>query len=382
MNFGIKRRHRGKFGSLLMAVSLKKTFEGKSVFLTGHTGFKGAWTALWLSQMGSEVHGLSLDEKDLKGIFRATDLASCIQSHELGDILDDIVLEKSFKKADPDFVFHFAAQPLVRDSYKNPKSTYAANVTGTINLLELLRGSSKPCVAIFVTSDKCYENLETGKSFKETDSLGGHDPYSSSKACCEIIVSSWRNSFFALDDKVRIASVRAGNVIGGGDWNTDRLLPDAVRCLSQNEKIPVRNPNSIRPWQHVLDPIHGYLRLAQAIHQSPSGSKDSLQLCSAFNFGPNEESEKTVEQLISEVLKHWDGNWQDVSNPNDLYEAKSLRLNVNKATSYLNWRPIWSFQEAIRQTVYWYKSFYRDQTKLLDITIEQIRDFELSSKTL
>ena len=365
-----------------MSVSLQETFEGKSVFLTGHTGFKGSWMSLWLTQVGAKVYGFSDNEKEPRGIFRATGLASCIESHQVGDILDAVFLEDCFKQAEPDFVFHFAAQPLVRESYINPKSTYASNVTGTINLLEILRNNSKPCVAIFVTSDKCYENFETGRSFRETDSLGGHDPYSSSKACCEIIVSSWRNSFFALNDKVRIASVRAGNVIGGGDWSKDRLLPDAVRCLSQNEKIPVRNPKSIRPWQHVLDPIHGYLRLAQAIHLSPPGSEDSLMLCSAFNFGPNDESEKTVEELILEVLKHWDGIWEDVSKPNDLHEAELLRLNVNKAASHLNWRPVWNFQEAIRHTIHWYKCLHQGHSSLLDFSIEQIKEFEQASNSL
>lgn len=381
MNSGKRKRLPGKFGNL-MSVSLKETFEGKSVFLTGHTGFKGSWLSLWLTQLGAKVYGFSDNEKESRGIFRATGLASCIESHQVGDILDAVFLERCFKQAEPDFVFHFAAQPLVRESYIKPKSTYASNVTGTINLLEILRNNSKPCVAIIVTSDKCYENFETGRSFRETDSLGGHDPYSSSKACCEIIVSSWRNSFFKMDDKVRIASSRAGNVIGGGDWSKDRLLPDAIRCLSQNEKIPVRNPKSIRPWQHVLDPIHGYLRLAQAIHLSPPGSEDSLMLCSAFNFGPREESEKTVKELILEVLKHWEGIWEDVSNPNDLHEAELLRLNVSKAASHLNWRPVWNFQEATRQTIHWYKCLHQGHSNILDLTIEQIKDFEQASKIL
>ena len=363
-----------------MSSDLKRTFEGKSVFLTGHTGFKGAWMSLWLSRMGAEVHGYSLDEKDPHGLFRSASLANCIGSHFLGDLLDEDYLEDGFEKADPEFVFHFAAQPLVRDSYRDPRSTYASNVTGTINLLELLRSSSKPCVAIFVTSDKCYENVETGSSFKETDALGGFDPYSSSKACCEIIVSSWRNSFFASNDKIRIATVRAGNVIGGGDWSKDRIIPDAIRSLSAKKEIPVRNPSSVRPWQHVLDPIYGYLKLAHMIEVSSLGSENSINLCSAFNFGPDEYSQKTVMDLILEVLKHWKGNWVDSSNPNDLHESKLLRLDIDKAASCLNWQPVWGFEQAVKETVNWYKQLFESPKTLLKYSFEQINLFELASK--
>ena len=363
-----------------MSSDLKRTFEGKSVFLTGHTGFKGAWMSLWLSRMGAEVHGYSLDEKDPHGLFRSASLANCIGSHFLGDLLDEDYLEDCFEKADPDFVFHFAAQPLVRDSYRDPRSTYASNVTGTINLLELLRSSSKPCVAIFVTSDKCYENVETGSSFKETDALGGFDPYSSSKACCEIIVSSWRNSFFASKDKIRIATVRAGNVIGGGDWSKDRIIPDAIRSLSAKKEIPVRNPSSVRPWQHVLDPIYGYLKLAHMIEVSSLGSENSINLCSAFNFGPDEYSQKTVMDLILEVLKHWKGNWVDSSNPNDLHESKLLRLDIDKAASCLNWQPVWGFEQLLIPIDRFLYCLFESPKTLLKYSFEQINLFELASK--
>src|SRR5437868_10635382 len=303
-------------------------FRDKTVWLSGHTGFKGSWLATWLLQLGARVHGFALEPPTKPSLFEQLGLASEVE-HEIGDIRDGKAVEKSILSAAPDYIFHLAAQPLVRLSYQEPVATYETNVMGTVHVLEALRTLQQPCAAVFVTSDKCYLNLERSHAYREEDALGGRDPYSSSKAAAEIAIAAWRGSFFdpATDSAVRIASARAGNVIGGGDWASDRIVPDAIRSLGHGEPIPIRNKNATRPWQHVLEPLSGYLWLA-AILSRPSlrPQEPAAEFSSAFNFGPALESNRTVQQLIEEVLKHWPGTWLDRHEPAAPHEADLLNL--------------------------------------------------------
>lgn len=333
-------------------------FADKKVWLSGHTGFKGSWLATWLLQLGARVHGFALEPPTTPSLFEQLDLASAVE-HEIGDIRDRSAVEKSIRSAAPDYVFHLAAQPLVRLSYQEPRATYETNVMGTVHVLEALRSLQKPCAAVFVTTDKCYLNLGKPHAYREEDALGGHDPYSSSKAAAEIAIAAWRSSFFDSTDNptVKIASARAGNVIGGGDWATDRIVPDAIRSLGHGEPIPIRHKNATRPWQHVLEPLSGYLWLAAVLARfSLRPQNAAAEFCSAFNFGPALESNRTVRELIEEVLKHWPGSWLDRHEPGAPHEAKLLNLATNKADSLLGWRPVWSFDQAIAATVSWYRS--------------------------
>jgi CDP-glucose 4,6-dehydratase len=332
-------------------------WQGKKVFVTGHTGFKGSWLTLWLLKMGAKVTGLSLEPNTNPSLFQQLDLAQNI-AHHLGDIRDLNLVNNLVQQSQPDVVFHLAAQPLVRRSYLEPVETWNTNVIGTIQVLESLKSLTKPCAGIFITTDKCYENREWLYGYRENDPLGGYDPYSSSKAGAELAIASWRNSFFKnADIPIGIASVRAGNVIGGGDWAEDRIVPDAVRALIAQEAIPVRNPQATRPWQHVLEPLGGYLLLAQRIYeqlQTSNWQEDQQGLYGAFNFGPNLTSNRSVQDLVEGILSHWSGTWIDQSNPHAAHEAKLLNLVTDKAFHTLNWQPIWDFPTTIKQTVNWY----------------------------
>jgi len=268
----------------------------------------------------------------------------------------------------PDFVIHMAAQPLVRRSYAIPVETYETNVMGTINVLEALRDYRSSCSAVIVTTDKCYENHESGRAYEEGDSLGGHDPYSSSKAMAEIVTAAYRNSYFQ-NGAVRLASARAGNVIGGGDWAEDRIVPDAMRALNQGNKIRVRNPKAVRPWQHVLEPLGGYLTLAVRL------AADTL-LATAFNFGPGPDSNRTVADLVTEILKNRQGSWEDASDLVALHEATLLNLSVEKANSLLGWKPRWNFVETIKRTVTWYDQVHRNAVSPKEITRQQIAEYQ------
>ena len=353
------------------ASPLSETFHGKRVFVTGHTGFKGAWLSLWLSRLGAHVYGYALAPDQAPALFEQLGLADELAAHQIADIRDADTLAKAMAEAAPDFVFHLAAQPLVRQSYRDPLETYATNVTGTLHVLEALRQLDKPCAAVLITTDKCYENREDGRRYREGDSLGGYDPYSSSKACAEIAIASWRSSFFA-DSPVAIASARAGNVIGGGDWAADRIVPDTMRSLQAETPIAVRNPRAVRPWQHVLEPLHGYLRLAQALVEEPQ----QAEYRTAFNFGPDEEANRNVEALVTEVLKYWPGTWEDASAPGSPHEAGLLHLSIDKATRLLHWQPVWDFSETIRQTVEWYRQAGSDPASIRNFTLGQISRFE------
>lgn len=327
-----------------------QAFRNKSVWLSGHTGFKGSWLTQWLLELGATVHGFALAPDPEASLFTQLGLARDIQ-HEIADIRHAAAVAQSIQATQPDFVFHLAAQPLVRRSYAEPVATYATNVMGTTHVLEALRALAKPCVAVFVTTDKCYENREWVHGYREEDSLGGHDPYSSSKAAAEIAIAAWRRSFFK-GHAVRVASARAGNVIGGGDWAEDRIVPDCIRALQAGRAVPVRNQTATRPWQHVLEPLSGYLWLAACLAQTDAADG---QLASAFNFGPGHDANRTVAQLVAEILCHWPGRWEDKSDPQAVHEAGLLQLATDKANALLGWFPVWTFPEAVRETTAWYR---------------------------
>jgi CDP-glucose 4,6-dehydratase len=345
-------------------------FAGKKIFVTGHTGFKGSWLCEWLLQLGAEITGYSLPPRTKPALFSQLGLKSRL-NHILGDIRDFESLKRVLQKSKPDFVFHLAAQPLVRESYAQPVKTFQTNLMGTVNLLEALRGLQNPCAAVFITTDKCYENRERHRGYGEEDCLGGHDPYSASKATAEIAISAYRRSFFQ-NHPVKITSVRAGNVIGGGDWAADRIVPDCIRALQKKSPIPVRNKIATRPWQHVLEPLGGYLWLGAKI----SGFKtNDGKLCSAFNFGPNREANRTVRELVEEILKHWPGRWIDKSNTRAVHEAKLLHLETTKALRLLKWKPVWNFSETIEQTVIWYRATAKSPECAQDFLLGQIFDY-------
>jgi CDP-glucose 4,6-dehydratase len=327
-------------------------FSGKRVLVTGHTGFKGSWLSEWLLALGAQVHGLALPPPTQPALFDALQLGSRMH-HRLGDIRDATLVRNWIAELAPDFVFHLAAQPLVRLSYSEPLETFATNVSGTAHILEALRLANRRCTVVAITTDKCYHNQEWCHSYRESDPLGGHDPYSASKGAAEIVIAAYRNSFFhAPDSPVRLASARAGNVVGGGDWALDRIFPDCIRALEKGETIAVRNKTATRPWQHVLEPLSGYLWLAARLAQASADSS----LASAFNFGPALTSNRTVADLVCEILKHWPGQWEDRSNPNAVHEANLLNLSTDKAFHLLQWEPVWSFEETIARTVHWYQN--------------------------
>jgi CDP-glucose 4,6-dehydratase len=350
-------------------------FQGKTVWLSGHTGFKGAWLARWLMQLGARVHGFALPPATTPSIFEQLGLAQKI-GHEIADVRDADAVKKSILRVQPDFVFHLAAQALVRYSYDHPLETYATNVMGTAHVLEALRSLEKPCATVIVTTDKCYENREMDYAYAEEDHLGGYDPYSSSKGAAEIVTSAYRRSFFGKSP-VRIASARAGNVIGGGDWALDRIVPDCIRALQGGAAIPVRNPAATRPWQHVLEPLSGYLWLAAQLYHPPTINS---QLLSAFNFGPEKEANRNVGDLVGEILKSWPGRWDNQSNPNAVHEAKLLMLSTVKAKRILQWRPTWSFETAIANTVKWYRGVNENAAAAEKLTLQQIAEYETNAR--
>ncbi len=327
-------------------------YKGKKVMVTGHTGFKGGWLCLWLVQLGAEVLGYSLPPPTEPNLFTAIGLEGCLR-HVEGDIRDLKQVEMVMDRFQPDMIFHLAAQPLVRLSYENPVLTFETNVQGTANLLEAFRKCDSAQVFIAVTSDKCYENRNWVWGYRECDPLGGHDPYSASKGCAELVVQAYTRSYFTKDAGKRVASVRAGNVVGGGDWARDRIVPDAITAIVKGEKVRVRNPRAVRPWQYVLEPLSGYLWLGALMWQN------FQSFSGAWNFGPPMDSAKTVKQLVEELIRQWgSGEWIDASNPEDFYEAPCLRLSPEKARELLGWRTVYDFQQALAATVNWYRAFY------------------------
>jgi CDP-glucose 4,6-dehydratase len=319
----------------------------KRVLLTGHTGFKGGWLALWLRELGADVTGISLPPNTTPNLFSLAKLSQVVDSH-LQDIRDSTATAKLIQDADPEIAFHLAAQPLVRTSYRDPLTTFATNVQGTAHVLDALRDCKNLRAIVAVTTDKVYQNLEHAFPYRETDLLGGHDPYSASKAAAEIVISCYRNAFFQ-DAGVAVASARAGNVIGGGDWSEDRLIPDAVRAWSNNQSLEIRRPNAVRPWQHVLEPLNGYLLLAQSLWAD-------AKLSGAYNFGPHSQDAVPVRQLIRQARDAFgqgDIVWGDGTH--GPHEAGQLALEISKARQVLNFVPRWSISESIRRTMTWYR---------------------------
>ena len=349
-------------------------WKGRKVLITGHTGFKGSWLALWLNQLGADVIGLALEPDEDTNLFSELSLASRI-SHNVLNISDLLGVKQLVCESKPEIVFHLAAQPLVRLSYQEPLSTWETNVIGSINLLEALRACEYLCCAVMVTTDKVYKNNEWTYGYREVDELGGRDPYSSSKAAAEIAIDSWRSSYCGRQKHqtpyLRIASARAGNVIGGGDWSQDRIIPDIVRSLSGHLKLTIRNPTSTRPWQHVLEPLSGYLVLAEALYQSQSYAKP-------FNFGPLIESNRNVRDLVSEVFKYWPGVCIDQGQNDEPHEAGLLNLSIESAFHELHWSPRWNFETTVERTINWYRRFYEHETSTLECCLDDLNHYQAS----
>jgi CDP-glucose 4,6-dehydratase len=359
-----------------MGVNMQNLFGGiyknKTVLITGHTGFKGSWLIFWLIKMKAYVIGFSKDIPTNPAHFELLQKNNYLKDliDIRGDIRDGKKLNEVFKEYNPDIVFHLAAQPLVRYSYKNPIETYETNVIGTLKVFEACKEADVKAI-INITSDKCYENKEWVWGYRENDALGGYDPYSSSKACSEILTNSYRNSFFNLDEYKKthntlLASCRAGNVIGGGDWAEDRLISDIVKATVINKKVMIRNPNATRPWQHVLEPISGYLLLGQKLLE---GKKE---FAGAWNFGPFNEGNIKVIDVLNECKKQWDKIRFEIDNKQHFHEAQFLKLDCNKANFYLKWHPVWNSKKAIKKTIIWYKEFYENNDI---ITQQQLEEF-------
>ena len=362
-------------------MSFADTYRGKRVLVTGHTGFKGSWLCEWLLALGADVTGLALPPATTPALFDELWLSGRMKDRR-GDIRDLATVRAAVDATRPDFVFHLAAQPLVRLSYAQPVETYATNIMGTVHVLEAVRLAGIRCAVVVVTTDKCYENTERAHAYHEDEPMGGHDPYSSSKGATELVVSAYRRSFFsAVDSPVKLASARAGNVIGGGDWALDRIVPDCIRALQRGEAIPVRNRHATRPWQHVLEPLSGYLWLG-ACMANPQLSPFNSQLASGFNFGPVPAATQPVAALVGEVLKHWPGMWEDRTDPKAVHEATLLSLAIEKAARVLGWKPVWDFPTTIAQTVEWYRSVSADASVAAGLTRRQITSYELAARSL
>lgn len=338
-------------GSLEDLVMFGNYYKNKRVLITGHTGFKGAWLSLWLKKLGAEVIGLSLPAPTQPNLHELVGQEACAREF-VCDLRHADALRKAMDAAQPDVIFHLAAQALVRRSYAEPVDTVTTNVLGTVYLLECIRQLELGGPTLVVTTDKCYENREWEFGYRETDPLGGHDIYSASKAAVEIVTQSWRRSFFQPGAKLGpLATARAGNVIGGGDYAEDRLVPDCVRAFLENRVLSIRNPHAVRPWQHVLECLSGYLWLVAKL----SGEGKDTPLNSAFNFGPDPASRRPVKELIDEFRRHWPGEWQDCSDATAPHEARLLTLSIEKASAWLDWRPVWDFAETVKQTAWWYR---------------------------
>ncbi|PGD11795.1 CDP-glucose 4,6-dehydratase [Bacillus toyonensis] len=368
MIYGEVGRLFGRFGKVL---KFNNIYQGKNVLVTGHTGFKGSWLSIWLNELGANVIGYSLDPYTDNDNYVLSKLDSKILDIR-GDVRDYSRLNEVFKKYNPDIVFHLAAQPIVRFSYENPKETYEINLMGTVNVLECIRESTNTKIGIMVTSDKCYENKEQLIGYKENDRIGGYDPYSSSKGCVELAISSWMRSFFNSkknDSPTKsIASVRAGNVIGGGDWAADRIIPDCIRKLELKEPIEIRNPQAIRPWQHVLDPLYGYLLLGQKLFEEPN------KYCGGWNFGPAEDTLLNVWDLAKLLItKYGMGELLNMSNYEQLHEANLLTLDICKAKEELGWEPKINITGAIELTVEWYKKYKTHN--MYNLCVDQINNY-------
>lgn len=352
-------------------------YKNKKVLITGNTGFKGGWLTVWLSTLEADIYGYSLKPPTVPSLFQILNLERFIAQEE-ADVRDFERLTAAIKRIQPAIIFHLAAQSLVRESYAKPLETIATNTFGSVNLMEAVRQAGIPVAVVMITSDKCYDNKEWIHGYREVDPLGGYDPYSASKGAAEIFISSWRNSFFNISDiskhRVRIASARAGNVIGGGDWANDRIVPDCIRDLKRSGVVGIRNPDATRPWQHVLEPLHGYLQLGSRLL---SEEGDAARFCQAFNFGPLANSNRTVRELVEKIIRYWgNGTWKSTTPEVARHEASLLNLSIDKAFHNLNWSPRWNFDTTVRQTVDWYRKLDEAPDDMLEFSIQQIHSYE------
>jgi CDP-glucose 4,6-dehydratase len=345
-------------------------WRGKKVFLTGHTGFKGGWLSLWLSSMGAKVTGYALAPNTIPNLFDVLVIDSLIEKSHIADIRDLATLQKAMSEAKPDVVIHMAAQPLVRYSYTNPVETYATNVMGTVNVLEGTRTIESVRSTVVVTTDKCYENKEWAWGYRENEPMGGYDPYSNSKGCAELVTSAYRQSYFSDSNAInKVASARAGNVIGGGDWSEDRLIPDAIKAFEAKRPLMIRNPLATRPWQHVLEPLSGYLILAQALYEHGS------PFSSAWNFGPRDEDNRSVQEVIDLLISGWGHSalWEKEGSEQP-HEANLLKLDCSKARAQLEWSPKWDLEMAIQKIVQWQKA-YQVKENMQELSLAQINEY-------
>lgn len=348
-------------------------YQGKTILVTGHTGFKGSWLSIWLTMMGAKVVGYSLDPYSPKGNFEASHLHDKLHGDVRGDVRDYQKICDTIEKYKPEIIFHLAAQALVRTAYEYPKETYETNLMGSLNILEAVRHHDCVKTVVMITSDKCYENVEQIWGYKETDRMGGYDPYSSSKGCAELMISSYRDSYFNPQNYAKhgkaIASVRAGNVIGGGDWSDNRLIPDCIRAIEAGKDIEIRNPIATRPWEHVLEPLSGYLRVAQKMMEDP------IKYATNFNFGPPISANKTVMEVVTKLVQYYGkGKVVDTSSADTLHENTLLNLDVTKAYVMLGWHAQWNLRSAIEKTVDWYKEVLFS-TDMYDFCVKQIHDY-------
>jgi len=347
---------------------------GKKVFLTGHTGFKGGWLSLWLISMGAKVTGYSMAPNTTPNLFDVFSINSLIQKSHIADIRDLACLQKAMSEAKPDIVIHMAAQPLVRYSYANPVETYATNVMGTVHVLESTRSIDSVHATVVVTTDKCYQNKEWVWGYRENEPMGGYDPYSNSKGCAELVTSAYRQSYFSGPNSInKVASARAGNVIGGGDWSEDRLIPDAIKAFEASKPLMVRNPLATRPWQHVLEPLFGYLILAQALYEQGS------PFATSWNFGPRDEGNRAVQEVVELIISNWaDGAHWEKKGSEQSHEANLLKLDCSKAHTQLGWIPKWSLETTTKKIVQWHKAFQAKEN-MQEVSLAQINQY-MSSK--
>lgn len=353
-----------------MASTVNPAFwQGKKVFVTGHTGFKGSWLSLWLQSMGARVKGYALEPPTTPALFHETKVSSGMDS-ETGDIRDLAAITDSMKAFGPDILIHMAAQPLVRWSYRDPVETYSTNVMGTVHVLEAARQCPNLKAIVNVTTDKCYENREWVWGYREHEPMGGYDPYSNSKGCSELATAAYRNSFFNMPDSAALASARAGNVIGGGDWAEDRLIPDILRAFEKKQPAVIRNPLAIRPWQHVLEPLSGYLMLAEKLYS------EGKAYAEGWNFGPRDDDVKPVEWILDHMVECWgDGAGWQLDHNSQPHEAQLLKLDISKATSSLKWQPRWSLAQTLDGIVEWHQSWLK-QGDVRQLTLNQIAEYQ------
>ncbi len=354
-------------------------YNGRKVLITGHTGFKGSWLSILLTWLGADVYGYSLNPPTDPSLYELANIDKIVTS-TIGDIRDYKLLQKTLKKVRPEVVIHMAAQPLVRESYNNPRETYEVNVMGTVNLLDVIRQETDRKVVLNVTSDKCYENKEWLWGYRENEPMGGYDPYSNSKGCSELVTSSFRNSFFNSKESknhgVMLASARAGNVIGGGDWAEGRLIPDFIRSITRGEKLKIRSPYAVRPWQHVLEPLSGYLNLCEKL------SSQGTEFAEGWNFGPDDSESKNVEWISNKICEYWgEGVCYELDKDIQLHEASYLKLDCSKAKNLLGWYPKWDLETSLKAIVYWYKEYFKN-SDMRNITLSQIDQYFESYRKL